>query len=51
MKFVIGPEVLLDEEKERFTNVGLDTFVERGVEPNYISFSLSSPRCRWAVVI
>ena len=51
MKFVIRPEVVLDKEKERFTNVGLDTFVERGVEPNHISFSLSSSRCRWAVVI
>ena len=51
MKFAIGRVVLLDEEKERFTNVGLDTFVERWVEPNYISFSLSSSRCSWAVVI
>ena len=51
MKFAIGPEVLLDKEKERFINVGLDTFVERRVKPNYIYFSLSSSRCSWAVVI
>jgi hypothetical protein len=44
-------EVLLNEVKECFSYVGLDVFTKWRVEPDDVSFSVSSLWCRCVMAI
>ena len=45
MEFVFFGEVFIDELEENFCNIGLDIFAVWRVEPYYLSFPISFPRC------